>query len=297
MHYILLLPLLLFGYLSNNHLSVSTYQMTLKVQKNQAKKQASALSIIHLSDLHNKTFGRRQSRLMKKIRALKPDLIVITGDLVDGAPHRHAAAFLREASRICPVYYVRGNHESLAGNFPVLKQTVSDCGVHLLVNRSVDFKKDGYTYRITGLDDPKFYGKDDHYKALLKQMLDHMHTLSGQTPAKEQKKMNAVCRDGSGADFRILLTHRPELFSLYSRYPYDLVLCGHAHGGQIRIPFTDGLYAPGQGIFPKYTSGAHTKNHTTEIISRGLGNSSFPLRLFNDPEIVHVQICLQVHSA
>lgn len=297
MHLILLLPLLLFGYLSNNHLSVSTYQLTLRVQRNHRKKPASALSIVHLSDLHNKTFGCCQSRLIKKIIALHPDLIAITGDLVDGTPHRHAVAFLRKASRICPVYFVRGNHESLAGNFPVLKQAVSDCGVHLLINRSVDFKKDGYTYQITGLDDPLFYGKNDHYKAMVKQMLDHMHKTTGQKPAKLQKKGAASHQPDNGADFRILLTHRPELFSLYSRYPYDLILCGHAHGGQIRLPFTDGLYAPGQGIFPKYTSGAHTKNHTTEIISRGLGNSSFPLRLFNDPEIVHIRICPQEHSA
>ncbi|KAI4447433.1 hypothetical protein C823_001952 [Eubacterium plexicaudatum ASF492] len=92
------------------------------------------------------------------------------------------------------------------------------------------------------------------------------------------------------ADYHILLSHRPEPFHLYSHYPFDLVLCGHAHGGQFRPPFTDGLYAPNQGIFPKYTSGMHTENNTTEIISRGLGNSTFPLRLFNFPEIVHITI-------
>lgn len=278
MHLILLLPFLLFGYVSNNYISVSTHKLAYKQKKKQEKKRVSSLSIVHISDLHNKTFGLRQTRLLNKIKAIHPDIIVITGDLVDGAPHHHAAVFLQKASSICPIYFVRGNHESIAGNFPVLKQTLSKCNVHLLVNRSVDVTKDGYTYRISGLDDPIFHIKGKKYAGYIKKTLDEMLDK----PKSTQKR----------ADFQILLSHHPELFSLYSRYPFDLVLCGHAHGGQVRLPFTDGLYAPNQGILPKYTSGAHTKNNTTEIISRGLGNSSFPLRLFNFPEIVHIQITL-----
>lgn len=278
MHLILLLPFLLFGYVSNNYISVSTHKLAYKQKKKQEKKRVSSLSIVHISDLHNKTFGWRQTRLLNKIKAIHPDIIVITGDLVDGAPHHHAAVFLQKASRICPIYFVRGNHESIAGNFPVLNQTLSKCNVHLLVNRSADVTKDGYTYRISGLDDPIFHIKGKKYAGFIKKTLDEMLDK-----LKSTKKR---------ADFQILLSHRPELFSLYSRYPFDLVLCGHAHGGQVRLPFTDGLYAPNQGILPKYTSGAHTKNNTTEIISRGLGNSSFPLRLFNFPEIVHIQITL-----
>ncbi len=278
MHLILLLPFLLFGYVSNNYISVSTHKLAYKQKKKQEKKRVSSLSIVHISDLHNKTFGWRQTRLLNKIKAIHPEISVITGDLVDGAPHHHAAVFLQKASRICPIYFVRGNHESIAGNFPVLNQTLSKCNVHLLVNRSVDVTKDGYTYRISGLDDPIFHIKGKKYAGFIKKTLDEMLDK-----LKSTKKR---------ADFQILLSHRPELFSLYSRYPFDLVLCGHAHGGQVRLPFTDGLYAPNQGILPKYTSGAHTKNNTTEIISRGLGNSSFPLRLFNFPEIVHIQITL-----
>ncbi len=278
MHLILLLPFLLFGYVSNNYISVSTHKLAYKQKKKQEKKRVSSLSIVHISDLHNKTFGWRQTRLLNKIKAIHPDIIVITGDLVDGAPHHHAAVFLQKASRICPIYFVRGNHESIAGNFPVLNQTFSKCNVHLLVNRSVDVTKDGYTYRISGLDDPIFHIKGKKYAGFIKKTLDEM--------------LDKLKRTKKRADFQILLSHRPELFSLYSRYPFDLVLCGHAHGGQVRLPFTDGLYAPNQGILPKYTSGAHTKNNTTEIISRGLGNSSFPLRLFNFPEIVHIQITL-----
>lgn len=272
MYLLFLFLLLIFGYFSNNYLCVDTYRLTCRT----AQKESSFLSVVHISDLHNKTFGQNQYWLIKKIRRLRPDFIVVTGDLVDDAPYRNAAVFVRNASRICPIYLVRGNHESAAGNFASLNKVLSGYGVRLLINRSVDFCKDGYTYRITGLDDPRFHGKDKNYTALLKKTLDRITCLSN---AKK-------------ADYQILLTHRPELFHLYAGYPFDLVLCGHAHGGQFRPPFTDGLYAPNQGIFPKYTSGAHTKNNTTEIISRGLGNSSFPLRLFNCPQIVHIQITI-----
>lgn len=270
MYLIFLLPLMLFTYVSNNHISISVHHLS----GPKRKKRPVRLSVVHISDLHNKSFGAGQSRLIRQIASLHPDLIAVTGDLVDGAPYQHAVAFLKKASQICPVYFVRGNHEAMAGNFPILEKELTDCGIHLLKNTSAYFQKDGYTYRITGLDDPQFWGKKKKYALFLKKTLDQMSCHS-----KDSK-----------ADYQILLSHRPELFHLYSRYPFDLVLCGHAHGGQFRPPFTDGLYAPNQGVFPKYTSGAHTQNHTTEIISRGLGNSSFPLRLFNFPEIVHILI-------
>lgn len=270
MHLIMLLPLLFFMHISNNHISTSVHTLSFRTHK----KDKASLSIVHISDLHNKNFGFRQSRLIRKIRTLHPDLVAVTGDLVDGAPFANAVTFLKKVSSICPVYYVRGNHESMAGNFSELEKELRNCRIHLLKNASADFKKDGYTYRITGLDDPVFQGYDEDYLELMKKTLDQISARS----------------KASGADHQILLSHRPELFPLYSSFPFDLVLCGHAHGGQFRLPFTDGLYAPNQGIFPKYTSGAHTRNHTTEIISRGLGNSSFPLRLFNFPEIVQIFI-------
>ncbi len=270
MYLLFLFPFLLLAYTSNNCLSVSTHRLS----GGKRQKHPSSLSLVHISDLHNKSFGPSQSRLIKKIKSLHPDLIAVTGDIVDRAPYQNAVLFLRQAARICPVYYVRGNHEAIAGNFSELKKELASCGVHILKNRSADFQKDGCTYQLTGLDDPIFRGKDKNYAKLVQKTLDRISKKAASSPA----------------DYRILLSHRPELFHLYSSYPFDLVLCGHAHGGQFRPPFTDGLYAPNQGVFPKYTSGAHRENHTTEIISRGLGNSSFPLRLWNHPEIVHIVI-------
>lgn len=268
--YFIALLLMLFIVFSNNYITISTHQLPLKLQK----ECTHPLSIVHISDLHNKNFGIRQSYLIRKIESLHPDLIAITGDLVDGAPFRHAAAFIQKASRICPIYYVRGNHESIAGNFPELEKEMLSCHINILKDTSANFRKDGILYQLTGLDDPAFQGYEKNYLSFMGNTLRQM-----------------MCQaDGPEADYKILLSHRPELFHLYSSYPFDLVLCGHAHGGQFRPPFTDGLYAPNQGVFPKYASGAHVENHTTEIISRGLGNSVFPLRLFNFPEIIKIVI-------
>ena len=170
MYLFLLLPLLLFTYASNNHLSISDYQLPLPKRK----QHPSALSVVQISDLHNKSFGTGQIRLIKRIASLRPDLIAVTGDLVDGAPYRHAVTFLKQASQICPVYMVRGNHESLAGNFKDLEQELAGCEIYLLKNTSKDFQKDGYTYRIAGLDDPAFKGRDRKYAPYMKKTLEQM---------------------------------------------------------------------------------------------------------------------------
>lgn len=269
----LLLLCVLFFFISNHHITVSRQRVACK----KASAHTRPLSIVQISDLHNQNFGLRQTILCRKIQTLRPDLIAITGDLVDHAPYQHAMTFIKNVSKLCPVYYVRGNHESLAGNYEEQEMLLRSFGVTILKNESAVFTKYGRTCQITGLDDPIFQGLDADYLSTVKQTLDRLSANLPQQPSV-------------GADFQILLAHRPELFHLYSSYPYDLVLCGHAHGGQFRLPGIGGLYAPNQGIFPKYTSGLHRENGTTEIISRGLGNSSFPLRLFNFPEIVHILI-------
>lgn len=273
MIFMILLLCILFFFISNYHITISRQRVACK----KASAHACPLSIVQISDLHNQNFGLRQAILCKKIQALRPDLIAVTGDLVDHAPYQHAMAFMKHVSKLCPVYYVRGNHECLAGNYEKQELLLHSFGVTILKNESAVFTKDGRTYQITGLDDPIFQGLDANYMSLVKKTLDHLQASLPQQPS--------AC-----PDFQILLAHRPELFHLYSSYPYDLVLCGHAHGGQFRLPGIGGLYAPNQGIFPRYTSGLHRENGTAEIISRGLGNSSFPLRLFNFPEIVHVLV-------
>ncbi len=288
--------LLISAFISNNYITISRHTLT-----SQKLKKTSSLSIIHISDLHNKNFGHRQSYLIKKIRLLKPDLIAVSGDLIDNSAYKNALTFIQKASEICPIYYVRGNHESLAGNFANLKKELLKYHVTILKNETAAFTKDNITYHITGLDDPIFRGYNKKYKSYVNHELNKL-LKTGTAQNLFAKKLSvrkirhmpdkAYAKKASKSHdiYQILLSHRPELFHIYSSYPFDLVLCGHAHGGQIRPPFTDGLYAPNQGIFPRYTSGSHTKNGTTEIISRGLGNSGCPLRLLNYPEIVHIVI-------
>lgn len=257
--------IILFLWISNNHISIDSFSLTTeKISSNLP------LSIVHISDLHNKCFYPSQCNLIHKIKSLNPDIIAITGDLVDDSQYNNAKVFIQKVSKIATVYYITGNHESMSGNFDDLKQILEQNNIKILHNTSLSFTKGKTIYNIYGLTDPHFYGYERNYTSLIKEHLDSF-TISNTT-------------------FNILLSHRPELFNLYSNYNFDLVLCGHAHGGQFRLPFIGGLIAPNQGLFPRYSEGLHTHNHTTEIISRGLGNSVFPFRIFNFPEIIFIQI-------
>ena len=254
----LLIPLSLFiVYLfwANQHLTISRYQI----------KAPAELRIVHLSDIHNNWSSSANRYLANKVRMLHPDLIIITGDLFD-YHHSGSERGLQLAQwliEIAPVYFIHGNHEVMLQD-PGLDDQLRSRGVRVLVNQKESPVK-GVT--LIGLEDVDII--DIYDKQLQAEFLN------------EQLRQLA---DGKG--YTILLSHQPQHFKLYCTYPVDLVLCGHAHGGQIRLPFTDGLYAPDQGLFPEYTSGRHEFNGTTMIVSRGIGRSLAPLRIFNDPEIV-----------
>jgi predicted MPP superfamily phosphohydrolase len=233
----------------------------------------SGFRVVHISDLHSARFGARQEALLEKVRAERPDAILVTGDLIDRRRFDIAPAieFAQGAARIAPVYYVPGNHEALCGRFDALSGRLSDAGVRVLADGAAWIVKGGAEIRILGLRDPAFYpggGAEAAMRSL----------LSGWTGEEV---------------FSLLLSHRPELLALYCACGVDLVFAGHAHGGQFRLPLIGGLYAPNQGVFPKYTSGSHTMGCTAMFVSRGLGNSLFPLRLFNPPEIVSVALQAQ----
>lgn len=227
------------------------------------------INLVHVSDLHNKAFGNKQQVLMHKIKNSHPDAIMITGDIVDNKNYKNAEIFIKHACDICPVFYITGNHEYMAGNFTDLKKALDKYKVHILLNSSEDFFCKGRKLTIYGLDDP--------WVSELNKYDDYISQILGKF-------------DFDNGNYNVLLSHRLELLDIYSNYNINLVLCGHAHGGQFRLPFIGGFIAPNQGLFPKYYQGKHIKNQTIEIISRGLGNSVIPFRLFNQPELILIKI-------
>lgn len=220
---------------------------------------APKLKIVHLSDLHGKRFGRKNIKLIKKVADEKPDFIAFTGDIIHLYTPKNIAVAAETVSalkEIAPVLFVAGNHEMRNKGYRNLRKILIEAGATVLDDRSIE---------VCGI------------------------TVAGLNGASlRNDKIEKITPEISP---KILLAHEPQFFEKYINAGYDLVLCGHAHGGQWRIPFTGiGLFAPGQGKFPKYTSGVHEKGNRAMVISRGLGNSEFPLRLFNRPEIIVIDI-------
>ncbi len=231
----------------------------------------SGLRILQVSDLHNKkSFGKEGSDLPDKIKEAAPDIIVITGDLIDyhRADIKAAMELIEKIIRIAPVYYVPGNHEAFSGLYPELSSLLKKAGVTVLDFESVRLQKDGAFITLSGADDITFITKK----------------RSESAKAKFAQKLSDLRAGAEG--FTVLLSHQPQYFGLYAQKGFDLVFSGHAHGGQVRLPLIGGIYAPGQGLFPKYTAGIYEKDGAAMVVSRGLGNSEFPVRVFNRPEIV-----------
>lgn len=235
----------------------------------------SGFQIAQVSDLHNAEFGEKNVKLLELLLRSEPDIIAITGDLID-AEHTDIEVtinFVKEAVKIAPVYYVTGNHEASLSQYSELKIELEAIGVIVLEDEKIQIRYDNEQITLMGLADPAFTLKSD---------------LFGETSAMVISKLNNLSDDEN--NYTILLSHRPELFESYVYCNMDLVLSGHAHGGQFRLPFIGGLIAPNQGIFPKYDAGLYTKGNTTMIVSRGIGNSIIPIRFNNRPEIVIVEL-------
>ena len=231
--------------------------------------------IAQVSDLHNAEFGEENSLLLNSLSESKPDIIAITGDLVD-AQHTNidvALSFAKKAVQIAPVYYVTGNHEASLSQYSELKTGLEAAGVIVLEDKAIQLEHNGGIVTLMGLSDPNFTIKSN---------------IFDEVPAIISTKLNDLMEDKAG--YTILLSHRPELFDTYVSCGVDLVLSGHAHGGQFRLPLIGGLVAPNQGFFPRYDAGLYTNGGTNMIVSRGLGNSIIPFRFNNRPEIVLVEL-------
>ena len=226
--------------------------------------------IVQISDLHNAEFGENNEKLLLMLKQADADIIAITGDMIDSrnTDVDVAISFAQKAVNIAPVYYVNGNHESrVLGEYEKLKQGLTDAGVNILENSSADITIGDEAITLIGINDPTF--RMDIVDDTMEQNIAH--------------QLVNVIPDND--NYKVLLAHRPEYFDVYAGN-VDLVLSGHAHGGQFRIPFIGGLVAPGQGFFPEYYEGSHIKENTEMIVSRGIGNSIIPFRINNKPEII-----------
>ena len=254
----------------NTALEVNEYEIT-----NDGIPEAfSGFRIAQVSDLHNKDFGEGYGQLLTLLSEINPDIIVVTGDLIDSRQTDLDVAleFAWQAGKIARVYYVSGNHEARVPEYEDLKIGLVKAGVVILENQKVQITREGKSITLMGIEDPSF--QEDY--------------LFGDSESVARQAIENLQNESDG--YTILLSHRSELFDLYVETEMDLVFSGHAHGGQFRLPFIGGLVAPNQGFFPKYDAGQFTEENTTMIVIRGVGNSIIPIRFNNRPEIVLVTL-------
>ena len=249
-----------------------------RVEDEQLPKEFAGYRIVQISDLHNDEFGKDNEKLLALIKEIKPDIIAITGDLLDSrrTSVKKALNFATKASQIAPCYYVTGNHESrMDEEYERLEVGMIEAGVNVLRNEKMALEKDGSQITIVGIDDPRFMIDTDK--------VEKMQPVLGEI-------LKGILQDVPKEEFVLLLSHRPELFELYCKQAVDVVLAGHVHGGQVRIPYIGGIIGPGQGILPDYDAGLYEADGIKMILSRGLGQSIIPFRVNNPPELVVVEL-------
>ena len=265
---LLIIIIAIYLFYEDNFLQISRYKIT----NEKLSEDFKGYKIIQISDFHNEKSKITNTQLIKCIKEEEPNIIVITGDLIDA--HRTnidvSINLIKQIIDVAPIYYVTGNHEATIKNYKNLKEKLQELGVNILDNKTMKIKEGNSTIELLGINDPSFEKSN-------KKGLDTINTSLNQLNYNKN-------------NFSILLSHRPEAFEVYVEQQVNLVFTGHAHGGQIRIPFIGGIYAPNQGILPKYTSGTYTENKTTMVVSRGIGNSTFPFRINNRPELVIVTL-------
>ena len=257
--------------------------LTVRHYEIQSEKISHPVRIAHLSDLHSCRYGNAQEKLLRAIHEEAPDVIVMTGDMFDDKRDDQETAYLVQGlSGRYPCYYVTGNHEYWAGKekFSKKMEILKANGVRILHSETELLQINGESLQIAGLDDPD-KSLDFHYRRGLSSFQGSL-----------SKELSALDRALDPDTFALLLTHRPELFPLYRDTRFDLVLSGHAHGGQWRLPFLqNGVYAPHQGFFPRYSGGLYREKGTTMIASRGLARESTAVpRFYNPPELVIIDI-------
>lgn len=232
------------------------------------------LRLAHISDLHAATFGKNQKDLLALVDTLHADMALITGDLIDRRRTNStkgmlpALTLLQQLQKRMPTLRVEGNHEAMSAVGPHFTTLADRTGAQNITARALTVQRGDSRLVFLGIPDIASFQYDkDAWK----------------------EAMNDLCAPYQD-DFCVALSHRPQFFADYEKAGLPLVLCGHAHGGQVRLPLVGGLYAPEQGVLPTYTAGVHGKHDTRMIVSRGLGNSGFPFRFGNRPEVAIITL-------
>ena len=287
-----LLLLAIFLQWSRKSIKITTYSYS----DSRLPQDLDGLRIVHLSDLQSETFGKNQRCLLTKTAAAKPDFIVFTGDLADRNHTNYEAGLtlMKGLAEIAPVYYVDGNHELALPQKDIsqMNDAMRRMGIHLLLNSSGAFSYGQGQLYLMGISEETLYRAKVSGGALAEGQMSSRGKVSDTDVDEKviEDAFGALTAELPEGAFTVLLVHEPQFLEVYAKYGMGLIFTGHAHGGQIRLPFTQGLFAPGQGILPKLTSGMHRSGSSTMVISRGLGNSTFPFRVFNRPEIVVVTL-------
>ncbi|MEG0283337.1 MAG: metallophosphoesterase [Erysipelotrichales bacterium] len=262
--FIVVIFLLIILFCSSNDLVVTKY----KLENNKVKND---IRIVQISDFHAVEYGENQSEILNKISEAKPDLIVLSGDMIDEEGSiDNTTKLLDSVQNIAPTFYVAGNHEYRSPNIDSFFNYLDKSKIEHLKDNSKNIRIKDNEITLFGLDDytgAEYWNREED----------------------EEKRMEKLWHDSN--NIKLLLSHHPEMKDLYSKYEYDLIFSGHAHGGQVRFePLINGVIAPNQGLFPKYTKGIYKMNDKSNlIVSVGLAKNKVP-RINNKPEVVIVDL-------
>ena len=257
---------------SNSALELNSYTLT----NSKLREAFNGFRIAQVSDLHNTEIGTDNNDLVEMLTFAKPDIIAMTGDIIDSnnTDLDIALHFAEEAVKIAPCYYITGNHEAWVSEniYSEFEDNLIEMGISVLHNEKVLLEREEAKISLIGIDDPDFFERA---------------TLGGIQGAIIETKLSPLL---DNRNYNIVLCHRPEFFDNYAALGAELVLTGHAHGGQFRLPFIGGLIAPNQGLFPQYDAGLFSEKNTNMIVSRGVGNSIIPFRFHNRPEVILIEL-------
>lgn len=271
---LIMFVVLLLIYISNNILKVKRYN----IKTNKIPDEFNDFKIVQISDVHSKMFGENNSILINEIKKINPDIVVMTGDIIDDSTE-NVVEYVRNFEpifKLYPTYYSIGNHERKLGykKYKLYIDTLKENGVNVIINGSVECKRNNSTIVISAL---KF--RENMQPKVLTEKRKNKYI------SYMKVKLSSIDQN----NYNVLLTHDPENFLMYEKLKVDLIFSGHVHGGLIRLGKIC-LLSPRRKLFPKYGYGKHKINNTTLIVNSGMGNASIPIRMFNRPEIVLVTL-------